>query len=275
MSVAALSEEHLDELLEKVYKAKGWDFRRYRRSSIKRCVERRIALSRRSYHTYIKLLDSEPLEFDNLFNYITIKVSEFFRDPEVFRRIEDYVIPMTLMRMTTTGATSLRIWSCGCARGEEPLSIAILINNRLKETGYNPDLKIFGTDIDESAINSARTGVFSETSLKNIDPVMRSQLFQVSNSAFQIIPQIRNLVTFGAHDIVTHIQLSRMDIILCRNLLIYFEKGLQEKVFEKLYHSLKPGGFIVLGKSEVPPVSFRDRLIEVCKREKIFQKDAQ
>ena len=272
MSDAALSEEHLDHLLEKVYTTRGWDFRRYRRSSIKRCIERRIAISRRSYHTYVELLDSEPLEFNLLFSHLTIKVSEFFRDPEVFRRIEDYVIPMTLRRLTVTGSTALRIWCCGCARGEEPLSMAILINNRLKERGDKPDLKIFGTDIDESAVNSARKGVFIEDSLKNVDPVIRSQFFQASNSAFQIIPQIRNLVTFGVLDIVSNIQLSRMDIILCRNLLIYFEKELQEKVFEKFYYSLKPGGFIVLGKSEVPPLRFRDTLIEVCKREKIYQK---
>ena len=272
MSYAALSEEHLDHLLEKVYTTKGWDFRRYRRSSIRRCIERRIAISRRSYHTYVELLDSEPLEFNHLFNHLTIKVSEFFRDPVIFRRIEDYVIPMTLRRLTVTGSTDLRIWSCGCARGEEPLSMAILINKSLIEAGVNPDLKLYGTDIDESAINSARKGVFIEDSLRNVDPVMRSQLFQASSSAFQIIPQIRNLVTFGVHDIVSHIQLSRMDIILCRNLLIYFEKELQEKVFEKFYYSLKPGGFIVLGKSEVPPLRFRDTLIEVCKREKIYQK---
>lgn len=272
MSVAAVSEEHIDKLLEKVYAVKGWDFRRYRRSSIRRCVERRIALSRRSYHTYLELLDSEPVEFNHLFNHITIKVSEFFRDPDVFRSIEDYVIPLTLKRLAKTGTASLRIWSCGCSKGEEPLSMAILINKKLKETGDKPELKIFGTDIDESAINSARNGVFTGDSLKNVDSNMRGQFFHASGTSFRIIPQIRNLVTFGAHDIVSQIHLSRMDIILCRNLLIYFEKELQEKVFEKFYYSLRPGGFIVLGKSEVPPLKFREHLIEVSKREKIYQK---
>ncbi|HZX48193.1 MAG TPA: protein-glutamate O-methyltransferase CheR [Nitrospirota bacterium] len=272
MSDVALSEEHLDHLLDKVYTARGWDFRRYRRSSIKRCIERRIAISRLTYPAYVESLDSEPLEFNLLFNQITIKVSEFFRDPEVFRRIEDYVIPMTLRRLTETGSTDLRIWSCGCAKGEEPISMAILINKLLNETGHEPDLKIFGTDIDEAAVDSARKGVFIQNSLKNVNPVMRSQLFQAYGSDFKIMPQIRNLVTFGAHDIVSNIQLSRMDIILCRNLLIYFEKELQEKVFEKFYYSLKPGGFIVLGKSEVPPLRFRNKLIEVRNRERIYQK---
>ena len=275
MSGDALSEEHLDLLLEKVYTAKGWDFRQYRRSSIKRCVERRIALSRRSYHSYLDLLDSEPSEFNTLFNHITIKVSEFFRDTEVFQRIENYVIPMTIRRLTIKGSKTLRIWSCGCAKGEEPLSIAILIHKRIQEMGVDFEVKIYATDIDESAVNAARKGVFVEDSLKNVDPITRSQFFQTANRSFQIIPKIRNLVTFGAHDIVSHIHLSNMDIILCRNLLIYFEKDLQEKVFEKFYYSLKPGGFIVLGKSEVPPLSYRENLLDVCKREKIYQKVAQ
>lgn len=275
MSGVALSEEHLDLLLEKVYTAKGWDFRQYRRSSIKRCVERRIALSRRSYHSYLDLLDSEPSEFNTLFNHITIKVSEFFRDPEVFQRIENYVIPMTIRRLTIKGSKTLRIWSCGCAKGEEPFSVAILIHKRFKELDENFNVKIFATDIDESAVNASRKGVFVEDSLKNVDPIMRSQFFKKANMTFQIIPKIRNLVTFGVHDIVSHIHLSNMDIILCRNLLIYFEKDLQEKVFEKFYYSLKPGGFIVLGKSEVPPLSYRENLLDVCKKEKIYQKVAQ
>ena len=132
MSGIAMSEDHLDLLLEKVYTAKGWDFRRYRRSSIKRCVERQIALSRRSYHTYLELLDSEPTEYNNLFSHITIKVSEFFRDPDVFQRIENYVIPMTIRRLKIKGSKTLRIWSSGCAKGEEPFSMAILISNMLK-----------------------------------------------------------------------------------------------------------------------------------------------
>lgn len=275
MPGVALSEDHLDLLLEKVYTAKGWDFRRYRRSSIKRCVERQIALSRRSYHTYLELLDSEPSEYNNLFSHITIKVSEFFRDPEVFQRIENYVIPMTIRRLKITGSKTLRIWSSGCAKGEEPFSIAILIHHRIKEMGGDFDVKIYATDIDESAVNSARKGIFIEDSLKNVDPAMRNRFFQPSNANYQIIPQIRNLVTFGVHNIVSHIHLSHMDIILCRNLLIYFEKELQEKVFEKFYYSLNPGGFIVLGKSEVAPLSYREHLVEVCKREKIYQKVAQ
>ena len=327
MSGVALSEENLDLLLEKMYAEKGWDFRRYRKSSIKRCVEKQIALSRHSYPSYIKLLDSEPLEYNNLFNHITIKVSEFFRNPEVYNCIEDHVIPVALQRLKTNGKNILRVWSCGCARGDEPYSMAILLAKRPNKTSVSlqltkkhentlchpelpchPDpetssgvsgsqneemlkqvqhdreqgfsgenkedykIKIFATDIDEGAVDIARKGIFGKESLTNVHPILRQQFFQTAGNNFQVAPQIRNLVTFGVHNVVSHIHLSHMDIILCRNLLIYFEKELQERVFEKFYYSLDRGGFIILGRSEAIPLPYRDRFQEVFKKEKIYQK---
>src|SRR3990170_5374238 len=127
MAESALSWDQLDLILEKMYAVKGWDFRRYRKSSIMRCVERSLALSRLPARDYIERLDQQPFEFNNLFNHITIKVSGFFRDPEVFDRIEGEVLPLTLERLRSQDRNLLRIWSCGCARGEEPYSMAILL----------------------------------------------------------------------------------------------------------------------------------------------------
>src|SRR3989337_1436588 len=110
-----------------MYAVKGWDFRRYRKSSIMRCVERRLALSRLPATDYIERLDHQPLEFNTLFNHITIKVSEFFRDPKVFDRMEEEVLPLTLERLRSQDRNLLRMWSCGCARGEEAYSMAILL----------------------------------------------------------------------------------------------------------------------------------------------------
>ncbi len=272
MAETALTEDNLQLLLEKMHTVKGWDFRQYRKSSLKRCIERRIAYSRLSCKDYMELLDSEPLEFNNLFNNITIKVSEFFRDPEVFRRIEEEVIPEVLQRLKANGDSSLRIWSCGCARGDEAYSIAILLSQRLGKTKENYKVEMFATDIDGAAVDIARTGTFHELSLKNVDQNLRSQYFQRSGYSFNVIPFIRNLLTFGVHDIVSNIHLSHMDIILCRNLLIYFEKDLQEKVFEKLYYSLKRSGFVILGRSETIPYIYKDKFREVFKKEKIYQK---
>ena len=279
MAEPALSGGHLDLILEKMYVVKGWDFRRYRKSSIMRCVERRLALSRLPAADYIERLDHQPLELNNLFNHITIKVSEFFRDPEVFKRIEGEVLPLTLERLRSQDRNLLRIWSCGCARGEEAHSMAILLLFLME--GPAPlshekfIVKIFATDIDEAAIDLARKGIYPKESLINVPPSSRSQFFTSSNAGdtvYQVASSVRNLVTFGVHNMVSDIHLSHMDIILCRNLLIYFEKDLQEKVFEKLYYSVNKGGFMILGKSEVVPPLFRKRFREIARKEKIYQK---
>lgn len=283
MAAPALSEDNLDILLNKMYKEKGWDFRHYRRSSLKRCIERMLISSRLPYHQYVDLLDSQPSEFNNLFKHITIKVSGFFRDFGVFNHIEKDVIPVLLERLRSEERDMLRVWSCGCARGEEGYSMAMLLSKvklNLPSTPFNNrgepkrdfNVKIFATDIDEGSINIARKGSYIAEYLKDVDPILRDIFFMPVDHHYQAGPLIRNLITFGVHNIVSDIHLSHMDIILCRNLLIYFEKDLQEKVFEKLYYSLNKGGFIILGRSEVMPSLYRNRFREVFRKEKIYQK---
>ncbi|MBI5039033.1 MAG: protein-glutamate O-methyltransferase CheR [Nitrospirae bacterium] len=325
MAEPALSGDHLDLILEKMYAVKGWDFRRYRKSSIMRCVERRLALSRLPSRDYIERLDHQPLEFNTLFHHITIKGSGFFRDPEVFNHIEGEVLPVTFERLRSQNRNMLRIWSAGCARGEEAYSMAILLlrlmkgrfplshemlmNLRLtkgyensachpepKAKGLMPRVnqilrcaqndskvagvfsgekftaKIFATDIDEAAIDLARKGIYLKESLINVSPFSRGQFFRPAETGYQVTSSVRNLVTFGVHNMVSDIHLSHMDILLCRNLLIYFEKDLQEKVFEKFCYSLNKGGFMILGKSEVVPPLFRERFREIARKEKVYQK---
>lgn len=276
MAQPELSEDNLDIILEKMYVKKRWDFRRYRKSSLKRCIERRLASYRLHLKDYIEFLDVQPSEFNNLFNQITIKVSEFFRDIEVFNQIEQYVIPDVIGKLKTDENNTLRTWSIGCARGEEPYSIAILLSKYISSLTTpafkNYKIKIFATDIDEASVDIARKGSYGEESLKNVDLFHLYQFFKPLENGYQVIPRIRNFVTFGVHDIVSNIHLSHMDILLCRNLLIYFEKDLQEKVFEKFWYSLNSGGYIILGRSEVVPFIFRDRFREVFRKEKIYQK---
>src|SRR3989304_9796272 len=276
MAQPELSEDNLDIILEKMYVKKRWDFRRYRKSSLRRCIERRLASYRLHCKDYIEFLDVQPLEFNNLFNQLTIKVSEFFRDTDVFNQIEQYVIPEVIVKPKTDGNNSLRIWSIGCARGEEAYSIAILLSKIMRSSTQHAledlKVKIFATDIEDASVDIARKGIYCEESLKNVDLFQLGQFFKPSENYYQVSPQIRNLVTFGVHDIVSNIHLSHMDIICCRNLLIYFEKDLQEKVFEKFWYSLNSGGYIILGRSEVVPSIFRDRFRDIFRKEKIYQK---
>lgn len=286
MAEPALSEDKLNFLLEKLYRETGWDFRCYRKSSLRRCIARRMSFSRVNYNGYLKLLESNPSEYHNLFNHITIKVSEFFRDPPVFRAIERNILPDIFDHLHRRGQKKLRIWSCGCARGEEAYSVAMLVAKavfssitsfrnmaRLPPSMIGSlEVKIFATDIDEDALEFARKGIYGVDSLKNVHPFQRNTFFKPLDNGYQVIPFLRSLVTFGIHNIVSDIHLSRMDLVLCRNLLIYFEKHLQEKVFEKFAYSLNKGGYIVLGKSDVLPGSFRDIFCEVDRRGKIYKK---
>jgi len=280
----ALSDDKLSFLLERLRARKGWDFRGYRKSSLKRCIMRRMGLTSRSFAGYLKFLETHPSEYDALFNYITIKVSEFFRDPSTFWVIERDILPGLIGEVEKRPQKKLRIWSCGCAKGEEPYSVAILVVKQVFArytphsikycmTGLPFEIKIFATDIDEKALDAARKGIYPRESLRNVNPYIRNIFFiPEGTNHYKIIPFLRNLVTFGVHNIITDIHLSHMDIILCRNLLIYFEKDLQEKVVEKLAYALNRGGYLILGKSEILPGRFRDKFREVSRREKVYQK---
>ncbi len=280
----ALSDDKLSFLLEKLHARKGWDFRGYRKSSLKRCILRRMGIMAKSFPGYLRFLDTHPGEYDVLFHYITIKVSEFFRDPSTFWVIERDVLPRLLKEIEKRSRKKLRIWSCGCAKGEEPYSVAILVVKHIFAK-YTPqslkycitslplEIKIFATDIDERALDAARKGIYPKEVLRNVNPYIRNIFFiREGPNYYKITPFLRNLVTFGVHNIISDIHLSHMDMILCRNLLIYFEKGLQEKVIEKFSYALNKGGYLVLGKSEILPGRFRDMFREVSRREKVYQK---
>ncbi len=241
----------IEALLEKILREAGWDFRGYKRAGIARRVGKRMAAGNvSSYGEYSRILDKDPDEWGRLFSSLTINVSEFFRDPEVFDYLR-HAIPRY-----SASHERLKIWSCGCANGEEAYSMAML----LEETLVAPELKhtaIYATDIDIDAIDAGRTGEYREESLNNVPPEMRDKYcILASNVFYRVNHSIRSHVKFGVLDIVKGHQISHVKILLCRNLFIYFDKALQEEVFRKLNFALRPGGLLVLGRAEVVPQSY-------------------
>lgn len=237
-------------LLEKIYSEHGWDFRNYKRASLKRRIQKRFAaLDVRTYPDYCHALDSDPAEYSRLFSTLTIKVSEFFREPEVFD-----LLSRTLPAKFTRDA-GIKAWCCGCAFGEEPYSLAIVFSETLSAEGLKHS-KVFATDIDPDALDTARKAVYREDSIRNVTPEVRERYFFKVNGMNKVKYSVRNLVKFGAQDIVKSPSISKVQVLFCRNLFIYFNKTLQEKVFEKLDYSLVPGGILVLGKAEVLPQRF-------------------
>lgn len=262
----AVSDAGLKELLHFIYRERGWDFRGYKERSLGRRVAKRLSeLGIPSVVGYLSYLKANPGELDGAVSFLTIKVSEFFREPEVFEGIGE------LAGSLFTGPEGIRAWSCGSACGEEAYSLAIILSGCLDE-GVLKRSKIYATDIDPVAIEKARAGVYREEFLRNASLQTRERHFLRSGFLFKVKYSIRNLVSFGILDIVTGCPLRRIDLLFCRNLFIYFDKHLQESVFEKLHYALKPGGVLVLGRSEAVPQAWAPRYRPLTKRTSIFRK---
>lgn len=259
------SEGDLSMLLEKIYTEKGWDFRNYKRSSVTRRISKRLTvLNISSYEEYSRLLNKDPREYERLFSNLTIKVSEFFREPEVFEALSR-IIKESFKTM------ALKVWCCGCANGEEAYSIAILLSEKLAPEALS-EARIFATDIDPEALDAARKAEYREEALRNVPGDMMKRYFLETGAQHKVRQNIRSLVKFGVLDIVQSPSISGVHILLCRNLFIYFNKTLQEQVFLKLDYSLKPGGVLVLGKAEVLPQSYSHRYTPVGEKQNIYIK---
>lgn len=262
------AEQDLMVLLDKIYGDRGWDFRNYKRASLRRRIHKRLtALNVSSYLDYCRSLDTDPSEYSRLFSTLTIKVSEFFREPEVFDLLSRFIAERF------PPDEGVKAWCCGCAYGEEAYSLAILLSECLSDKGIRAT-KVFATDIDPDALDAARKAMYREESLRNVTQYVRDKYFFDVNGMQKVKYNIRNLVTFGTLDIVRSPSISRVQMLFCRNLFIYFNKTLQDKVFEKLDYSLIPGGLMVLGKAEVLPPAFAVRYSPVGDRLSVYEKKA-
>lgn len=283
-------EEGFPELLEKIVRESGWDLRNYKKASLKRRIAVRLNTHNiSSYKDYHSVLESDPAEYNNLISTITIKVSEFFRDPEVFDLLREAIMKNPPTSPFFKGGLSnnipplakggqggfegdgLKAWSCGCAHGEEAYSLAILLAEFFG-IGNLKEARVFATDADEKAIDKARKGTYTEESLRNISQNLKNRYFEKTDKGYKLNHEIRHLVRFGALDIIRGNPISKVDLLLCRNLLIYFEKGLQGLVLKKIDFALKPGGILVLGTAETLPPSFLSRYMEIKPGSRVYRK---
>ena len=257
----------LELLLDKIFFDRGYDFRGYKKTSVRRRIKRRKHLNNvETYEKYMELLDLLPSEHQRLFDDLTIKVTSFFRDIYPFYIIRNKIIPDIINN------NEIRIWCAGCATGEEPYSIGMLLSDVLKDDILKFNIKIFGTDINESALESARLGIYDLSAFKEMKEEYKNRHFFSMGAKYRIKYSVRQLVRYGIHSLVRHTPISRVDLLLCRNVLIYFDRGLQEKALRDFYYALKPGGYLVLGKSEVIMSEFRDAFKEVDREARIYQK---
>lgn len=259
-------------LLNKIFEDRGLDFRHYREEVLKRRLALRMRLNKvESYADYLRLLINRPEEYEKLFEILCINVSEFFRDPDVWLSLGEILENLILQK--SKEKEPLRIWSAGCANGEEPYSLAILAREILKKLNtLNYPLEIFATDIDKQSLKIAQDADYAKESLKNVSEELLKIYFTHLEGHYRINPEIKNMVKFKYLDLISQENINDTDIVLCRNVFIYFTRSLQEQLLMKFYKSLIPNGYLVMGKVETMWGEAKEIFAEVDQKARIFSK---
>jgi two-component system CheB/CheR fusion protein len=243
------TDEELDHLLDKLFSERGFDFRDYKKVSLRRRVQKRLDdLKISTYPEYERYLDAHQDEYTKLFETMLINVTEFFRDPDAWEIVREKVLPEIIARKKK--GDTIRVWSAGCASGEEPYSVGILLAEALGGALRDYDVKIYATDIDEIALTEARRGVYRPEKLKNVSPEQLKKYFSKQDNTYKIDRSIRQTVAFGRQDLTTDAPISHLDLLICRNVLIYFNVTLQNKLLYRFNFALNDGGYAFFGKSE-------------------------
>ncbi|HBG20213.1 MAG TPA: chemotaxis protein CheR [Desulfobulbaceae bacterium] len=268
------SEDILKKICILLRDSTGHDFSQYKRNTLIRRVERRMAVHQIGRaEEYLRYLRQTPAEAEALFRDLLIGVTNFFRDPEAFAVLEAEVIPQ-LFASKPAGAP-VRVWVCGCASGEEAYSIAILLQEHLETLKPAFKVQVFATDIDPRAIEQARSGIYPASIAADISPERLSRFFskEADNGVYRIQKIIRDLLVFSEQDVIKDPPFSKIDLISCRNLLIYLNRDLQKKLIPLFHYALNPAGMLFLGSSETVG-EFGSLFSVIDRKQKIYRRQA-
>ena len=280
-SDAPLSEEDSpfseEETLSHIYtilkNASGIDFTYYKRSTILRRIERRMLVTHSATLTeFAHLLGDSAEEVQTLVKEILIGVTNFFREPAFFEKLKYNAIYKIVERAKEE--EPIRVWSAGCSTGEEAYSIAILFREVMEELNVKRDVKIFATDVDSRAIEQAGKGVFSENIIDDVTPTRLAKYFLKVGDQYQISKEIRRMIVFATHNMFSDPPFGKLDLICCRNVMIYFQPVMRRGLFAIFHQALKNGGFLFLGKSETAG-EYVNLFKPVCSAEKIYVHKAE
>ncbi|WP_329400300.1 CheR family methyltransferase [Streptomyces melanogenes] len=262
--------EALEELLGFIRDARGFDFTGYKRSTLARRIHKRMTdVGIRSYPDYQDLLETNTDEFSALFNTILINVTSFFRDPEAWTLLQHEVVPELLT--TLDPEQEIRVWSAGCSSGEEAYSLAMMFSEALGVEECLNRVKIYATDVDEEALREARSGLYTPKSLESLPSDLREKYFEQNSAQFSFRPDLRRRVIFGRHDITRDAPISRLDLLVCRNTMMYFNVEAQTQIVDRFHFALRPGGFLFLGKAEML-LNDSERFEVVNMRQRVFRR---
>lgn len=260
----------LSKIITTISTRTGHDFTAYKKSTLIRRIQRRMTVTRvLSPQAYLSFLHHNPDEIESLFQDLLIGVTSFFRDPEAFEFLKTKVLPDLLTRRPAH--EPFRVWAPGCATGEEVYSIVILIMECLDKLVIRKDVQVFGTDLDHAAIEKAREGLYPENIAADVSSERLKGYFEKENSNFRIRRSVREPVVFAAHNLLKDPPFSKLDLLVCRNLLIYLEPQAQKNVLPLFHYALKPGGVLFLGTSETIG-EFGDLFTPIHKKWSIYRR---
>jgi chemotaxis protein methyltransferase CheR len=256
-------------LTDKITRERGFGCASYK----EKCVRRRIAVRMRArgvhtFEEYGHVLDHDTREYEMLLDALTINVTKFFRNPETFAAIDRELVPALFAR----AEPRLRIWSAGCASGEEPYSLAILMHRFASTQGRRFDrVDVLGTDLDRTSLAAAEHAVYLEPTLSDTPPDIRQMYFSMQQP-YRIHSDVRARVHFRRHDLLREPFPEAQHLICCRNVIIYFDRTTQEALFERFAEALLPGGFLVLGRVETLFGAARTMFAPIDSRERLFRR---
>jgi two-component system CheB/CheR fusion protein len=270
MAVVQMS---MGELLANLQTKFGKDFSNYRLS----CLQRRVALRMTTLKLatldeYMAYLAGNPKEIEQLLDTVTIHVTEFFRDAEVFDAVSNGILPAIVSRKLHSPSRTIRVWSAGCSTGEEAYSLAIIILRHLRGGDIDLALEVYGTDVSKEACAVAREGIYAARKVEIVPGDVRRKYFESAGQEYRVVSDVRRCVKFSVHDLFSPPPFSLLDLVVCRNVLIHFDHAVRNDVLKRFHAALGDHGLLILGKSEAVMGSALACYELVDPRNKIYRK---
>jgi two-component system CheB/CheR fusion protein len=262
--------ERVEDLLQYLKASRGFDFTAYKRASLVRRIEKRLqTVGLLSYHAYQDYLEHHPEEFDQLFNTILINVTNFFRDAEAWKFVATEIIPRILADTKPDGA--IRVWSAGCASGEEAYTLAMILVDHMGVDQFRRRVKIFASDVDDDALTQARHATYSAQHVQDVPAEHLQRYFERVEDRYIFHKDLRRAIIFGRHDLVQDAPISRVHLLVCRNTLMYFTRDAQAKILGRFHFSLRNDGYLFMGRAELL-LTHGDLLTPVELKSRVFSK---
>jgi chemotaxis protein methyltransferase CheR len=270
VSKDVITDPELIELARKISADTGFDILQYKERPLKRRLAVRLRANQLlTYAQYLQKLKDDPAEYPKLLDALTINVTKFYRNPETYAAVSSKVLPR--LDVQTERDSPVHIWSAGCSSGEEPYSLSILWQEYAAGREPARSCKVFATDIDKQSLEKAKLGLYDHNSMDEIPDYLISKYFKTGPGSFEVTAQVKRLVEFRYYDLFEPCPFQGLDLIFCRNVLIYFSRPAQEDIFDNFRNSLKPKGFLVLGKVETMFGRNKDHFSVFDAKERIYQ----